>query len=121
VVFMDNDILVFKSLARIFETEDFDYGCTISDSPIMPARRLTCASVRLACWHPVCHRKACWADPHDLSQDDPAAPLAMSPCPGVVKQQLQRHSFRVPSIAVLQVYASQPQVHCIATCEAPML
>ena len=41
VVFMDNDILVFNSLARIFETEDFDYGCTISDSPIMPVRRLT--------------------------------------------------------------------------------
>lgn len=38
VVFMDNDILVFKSLARIFETEDFDYGCTISDSPVMPVR-----------------------------------------------------------------------------------
>ena len=42
MVFMDNDILVFKSLARIFETEDFDYGCTISDSPIMPVLRRTC-------------------------------------------------------------------------------
>ena len=38
VVFMDNDIFVFKSLARIFENEDFDYGCTISDSKAMPAR-----------------------------------------------------------------------------------
>jgi alpha-N-acetylglucosamine transferase len=38
VVFMDNDILVFKSLARIFDAEDFDYGCTISDSPEMPVR-----------------------------------------------------------------------------------
>ena len=47
VVFMDNDILVFKSLARIFETEEFDYGCTISDSPIMPV----CHSTRaLAAW-----------------------------------------------------------------------
>ncbi len=36
VVFMDNDIFVFKSLARIFENEDFDYGCTISDSKAMP-------------------------------------------------------------------------------------
>ena len=38
MVFMDNDILVFKSIARIFENEDFDYGCTISDSPVMPVR-----------------------------------------------------------------------------------
>ena len=38
VVFMDNDIFVFKSLARIFENEDFDYGCTISDSKPMPVR-----------------------------------------------------------------------------------
>jgi len=38
VVFMDNDIFVFKSLARIFENEDFDYGCTISDSKAMPVR-----------------------------------------------------------------------------------
>ena len=40
VVFMDNDILVFKPLARIFDAEDFDYGCTISDSPEMPVRML---------------------------------------------------------------------------------
>ena len=38
VVFMDNDIFVFKSLTRIFENEDFDYGCTISDSKAMPVR-----------------------------------------------------------------------------------
>ncbi len=48
VVFMDNDILVFKSIARIFETEDFDYGCTISDSPIMPVRCLTPNPCRLS-------------------------------------------------------------------------
>ena len=42
MVFMDNDIFVFKSLARIFEHEDFDYGCTISDSKAMPV----CAAAR---------------------------------------------------------------------------
>ena len=44
VVFMDNDILVFRSLTRIFENEKFDYGCTISDSPVMPVCVLTCGS-----------------------------------------------------------------------------
>ena len=42
VVFMDNDIFVFKSIARIFKNEDFDYGCTISDSKAMPARCCAC-------------------------------------------------------------------------------
>ena len=41
MVFMDNDILVPKSVARIFDAEDFDYGCTISDSPEMPVHLLT--------------------------------------------------------------------------------
>lgn len=54
VVFMDNDIFVFKSIARIFENEDFDYGCTISDSKAMPvwrpARRCTSLCVP-RCWH----------------------------------------------------------------------
>ena len=43
VVFMDNDIFVFKSLARIFENEDFHYGCTISDSKAMPVRATSTA------------------------------------------------------------------------------
>ena len=46
MVFMDNDIFIFKSIARIFENQDFDYGCTISDSKAMPAR---CCACRLSC------------------------------------------------------------------------
>ena len=53
-MFMDNDILVFKSLARIFEDEDFHYGCTISDSPIMPVR---CGSAVMSARHGA---SLCW-------------------------------------------------------------
>ena len=64
VVFMDNDIFVFKSIARIFENEDFDYGCTISDSKAMPVRTISvlylqmCASI----WHVA--RRFCTSPTH---------------------------------------------------------
>jgi len=80
VVFMDNDIFLFKSLARIFENEDFDYGCTISDSKAMPVRlRPLMASVALRCRHALrpmlVLRKSARNHPVSLSSAGCARPL----------------------------------------------